>query len=448
MGRADPVFYKLKEKKLNKKLIVLATLLAVKSAFAQTAPSSIEVYGILDIGIGHDTHALSEDSNFATGMAPVITKTADHSVTGMFNGGISPSRIGFRGTEDLGDGLKAIFNLETGFNPQFGSFSNGVGSQAGNASSKLTTFSGDSSLSNQLFNRQAYVGLSSKTLGTLTAGRNYSLGYDTVVAYDPMDGSQMFSPLGYSGSYGGGGLTEDYRIDNSLKYKYKADNGINVIGLYKFGGQAGSTSAQSVYQIGAGYDNGPIGAEVVYSKIKDGLSAGNPATQLGTVSLTVADVKSVMAAASYKFENSLRIRGGYQQQKFDNPSNPTLDQGITSVLGYAVSGTVNVTAYNHQKKLDVYFIGASYDITPAFTGNVAFYDVKQNDYSGGACTTGSNVGTCDGHNKFYSLLGVYKLSKRTQLYAGWMYNKVDGGLASGFLHDNNSFIGAGMKHAF
>jgi GBP family porin len=429
---------------LNKKLVVLAMLLAVKSAFAQSSPSSIEMYGIIDIGVGHDSHALSEDSNFPTGMAPVITKTANSSVTGMFNGGVSPSRIGFRGTEDLGDGLKAIFTLETGFNPEFGSFSNGVASVANNTSTKPTTFNGDSSISNQLFNRQAWVGLQSKDWGAIMAGRNYSLGYDVLLNYDPMEGSQMFSPFGYSGSYAGGGYTEDFRIDNSLKYKY-TNSGFNVGVLYKFGGQAGSTSAQSIAQLTAGYENGPFGIQGTYSHIKDALSAGNSAV-LGDVSLTAADTKSYMLAASYKID-AFRVRGGYQRQEFTNPSNPTLDQGLTTVLGYPVTGAVNVTAFNHEKKLDVYFIGLTYDMSANFSGTVAYYQVKQNDYSGGTCT-GSNVSTCAGDNKFYSLLGQYKFSKRTSVYAGYMYNKVSDGLAVGFTHDNNGILGAGIRHAF
>lgn len=433
---------------MNKKLIGLGMMLAVNGAFAQ---SSVTIYGIIDVGVGYSQHSVSADPNFPINMNPVATKFGNHSDTGMFNGGESPSRIGFKGSEDLGGGLNAIFNLETGFNSPNGAISNGVASLASNKSSAPTTVSGDSSLAGQLFNRQANVGLSSSQFGTVTLGRNYSFGYDTLVAYDPMEGSQTFSPLGYSGSYGGGGFTEDYRIDNSIKYKIKF-NGFNVGALYKFGGQAGSTDAQSEYQLNLGYENGPFGIQGTYSKVKDGISAASPADTaaqpLGTVVATVADTTAYMLAASYKLDQ-FRFRGGYERMNFTNPSNPSEDAGITSVLGYPVSGAVNVTAYNHEKNLNVYFAGVTWDVTPTFGATIAAYDVKQNDYSGGTCNaTGTNVASCSGSNRFYSILADYKLSKRTDVYAGYMYNKVAGGFSSGFLYDSNSFFGTGIRHAF
>jgi GBP family porin len=431
---------------LNKKLIGLGMLLAVKGAFAQTAGTpTVDIYGIFDIGVGHSQHSLSEDPDFPVNMNPIATKYGNNADTGMFNGGLSPSRIGFKGSEDLGGGLKAVFTLETGFNSPDGVISNGVESLTTNTSKTPTTVAADSSLAGQLFNRQANAGLSSSQWGTVTLGRNYSLGYDTLLVYDPMEGSQTFSPFGYSGSYAGGGFTEDFRIDNSIKYKFQS-NGFNFGALYKFGGQAGSTDAQSEFQLTLGYENGPFGVQGTYSAVKDGLSAGSSST-LGAVSLTVADTTSYMLAASYKMD-PFRLRGGYERIDFDNPSNPALDAGITSVLGYPVTGAVNVTAYTFEKQYDVWFAGLTYDVTSAFSTTIAYYDIKQNNYSNGACTTGVNVSTCSGSNTFYSILADYKFSKRTHLYGGYMYNKVEGGFSSGFLNDSNGFFGIGIKHAF
>ena len=427
------------------KFIGLCLCFTGQMAFAQSAsPTSIELYGIFDIGVGHSQHSLSEDSNFPILMSPVATKLGNSGDTGMFNGGLSPSRIGFKGSEDLGDGLRAVFTLETGFNSPNGVISNGVASLANNQSKTQSTVSADSSLAGQLFNREANAGLSSSDWGTITFGRNYSFGYDTLVQYDPMEGSQTFSPFGYSGSYGGGGSTEDYRIDNSIKYKFQS-NGVKVGALYKLGGQTGSTDAQSEFQLNLGYEYGPFGIMGTYSAVKDAIFSTNSNT-VGAVNITVADTTSYMLAASYKVDQ-WRVRGGYERIEFDNPSNPTLDAGITSVLGYPV-GTISTTAYTFEKQFDVYFVGVTYEVTPQFNATVAFYDVKQNDYSNGACTTGVNVATCSGTNKFYSVLGDYKLSKRTHLYAGYMYNQVAGGFSSGFLNDSNSFFGAGMKHSF
>jgi GBP family porin len=430
---------------VNKKLIATCLCLTAQAAFGQTtSPTSIEIYGVFDIGVGHSQHSLSEDSNFPILMNPVATKFGNSSDTGMFNGGLSPSRIGFRGAEDLGGGLKAIFTLETGFNSPDGVISNGVGSLANNPAKAQSTVSADSSLAGQLFNREANAGLSSPEWGSVTFGRNYSFGYDTLVLFDPMEASQTFSPFGYSGSYGGGGSTEDYRIDNSIKYKIKL-NGFNFGALYKLGGQAGSTDAQSEFQMNLGYEYGSFAVSGTYSAVKDAIFATNSNT-IGAVNITVADTTSYMLAASYKLDQ-WRLRGGYERIDFDNPSNAALDAGINNVLGYPV-GTISTTAYTFEKQFNFYFAGVTYDVTPQFGATIAFYDVKQNDYSNGACTTGTNVATCSGSNKFYSLLGDYKFSKRTHLYAGYMYNQVSGGFSSGFLNDSNNFFGVGIKHSF
>jgi predicted porin len=430
-------------------LLGLGIAFASTGAFAQSSgSSSVEVYGAFDIGVGHSQYALSNDSNFAVGIGPVVTHYATQAVTGMFNGGLGGSNFGIKGAEDLGSGWKAIFKLESGINAFDGTLSNGVASVANNlAGAKQVTSNGDSSLAGQLFNREATVGLSSSQYGTFTFGRNNTLGYDALIAYDVMGGSYVFSPFGYSGSYGGGGFTEDYRIDNSVKYRYRADNGLNFGALYKFGGQAGSSSAQSEWQFTLGYTNGPLSVQGLYSSVHDGISATNSST-LGDIAITVADTTAYMLSASYQFDQ-LKVSGGYERMDFNNPSNPVLDASIGNVFGYTVSGTPNTTAYTIEKQLDVYFAGLSYAFTPTTTGAIAYYDVHQNDYSGGACSASDTVSSkCAGNNKFWSLMGTYKFSKRTTVYAGYLYSEVDGGYSSGFVHDNNNFFGTGIRHTF
>ncbi|HEX7641942.1 MAG TPA: porin [Burkholderiaceae bacterium] len=433
---------------MKKTTIALGLCLAGGAANAQTADgTNVQMYGAFDIGVGYSQHSLSQDYNFPVGVNPVITHFADNAVTGMFNGGIGGSNIGFKGTEDLGGGLKATFKLEAGFNSFDGALNNGVASVADNPSSKQITANGDSSLAGQLFNREATVGLSSSNWGSIAFGRNNSLGYDALIAYDVMGGSYVFSPFGYFGSYGAGGFTEDYRVDNSVKYRLKLDNGFNVGALYKLGGQAGASSAQSELQLTAGYDVGRFSVQGLYSKTNDAISASNSAT-MGAVALTVTDNTAYMLGLAYKGDG-WKVSGGYERLLYQNPSNPAADMLITSVFGVPVAGTPSVTAYTIEKRLNVYFAGVSYDLTPALTLAGAAYDIEQNDYSGGLCVASDTASfKCSGSNTFYSLMGTYKLSKRSQLYAGYQYSKVDGGYAAGFLHDSNSFLGIGMRHAF
>ena len=437
---------------VNKKLIGLGMLLAVKGAFAQSTGSSVEIYGVFDIGVGHSQNALSDDGNYTLGMQTAATKAgalAGTPVTGMFNGGLGGSYLGFKGSEDLGGGLKAVFKMESAFNSFDGVLSNGVASVVNNPSGKQTTINGDSSFAGQLFNREADVGLSSTEWGTVLFGRTNSLGYEALVAYDPLGGSYEFSPFGYSGSYGAGGFTEDYRLDDSIRYTFKADNGLNFGALYKFGGQAGSIDAQSEYQFTAGYNSGAFGIQALYSSTHDAISATNSSTG-GNVNISVADNTAFILASSYQF-NQLRLSGGYEQIDFNNPSNAALDKNISTALGYPV-GTVNTNAFPNEKRLDIYFAGLKYDITPAMSGTVAYYDIKQNDYTVGGClsTTATPASTCSGDSKWLSFLGVYKLSKRTQIYAGWMHNALSGGFASGITNTNtaNNFFGTGFRHSF
>ncbi len=287
-------------------------MFASGAATAQTASgTSIEIYGLIDVGVGTVQHSLSVDPNFPFGVNPVTpTKTSvGNSVSGMFNGAVSDSRWGIRGTEDLGDGLKAFFMLEQGFNAPSGSLNNGTASLASN-SPTASSVSANTSLNGQFFNRQAIVGLSDATLGSISAGRNYGPIFDIVVGYDPVQAADLFSPLGFSGTYGGGGgVSEDTRIDNSLKYKNKIGD-VNFGGFYKFGGVSGNSTAQSGYGFNIGYESGPFGIQAAYEQFTDALKTGN-STVAGDINLTNYNTDAVFVAAKYQFGDAT-IRGGYE----------------------------------------------------------------------------------------------------------------------------------------
>jgi hypothetical protein len=104
-------------------------------------------------------------------------------------GGMFPSRLGFRGSEDLGGGLKAIFTLETG----------------------VYVDTGTSGQGNRLFGRQAWVGLAGNW-GQLTLGRNYNM------LYNSMPEVEIIGPTQYGlGSLDAG--IPNGRTDNSVAYK-------------------------------------------------------------------------------------------------------------------------------------------------------------------------------------------------------------------------------------
>ena len=125
---------------MNKTLIVAAA--AASFATVAHAQSSVTLYGVLDAGITYQSN--------------VRTASGQGKSRFSMGSGIDQSRFGLRGSEDLGGGLKAIFTLESGFNIGNGKFANGNGG---------------------MFNRQAFVGLSSQ-YGTVTLGKQYDATQD------------------------------------------------------------------------------------------------------------------------------------------------------------------------------------------------------------------------------------------------------------------------------
>lgn len=242
--------------------------LAVMGAFAGAAyaQSSVTVYGIVDLGF--DSTSNGADTNGRT--------------NGIKSGGQSASRIGFKGTEDLGNGLKALFQLEATIQADTGAaFGNG-------------------------FNRFATVGLQSQTFGTVLLGRQTSVIKD---AYDQID------PFGDSGTianiskiFFNGTLDGDAgRISNSVKYQSNSFAGFKGSAAYGFGETAGSTSANSNFGLGLGYANGPLNVQYGYHNADT--------TTAGTL-VPVSKNKLHFVGATYDF-GILKLHGAFADTKVD-----------------------------------------------------------------------------------------------------------------------------------
>jgi len=154
------------------------------------AQSSVSVYGLIDGAVEHYTNADAAGNG--------VTRSPS------LGGGMFPSRIGFKGSEDLGGGLKAIFTLENGFAPDSGTLNQG----------------------GRLFGRQAWVGLAG-SWGQVTIGRNYNMLYVSSFDVDTFGPSQ----------YGVGALdpaVPNGRSDNSIAYK-GTFNGVTLGATYSLG---------------------------------------------------------------------------------------------------------------------------------------------------------------------------------------------------------------------
>jgi len=435
---------------MNKKIIgiSIAMLFAANGAYAQsTNGSSVELYGVLDAAIANVEYSLAADPNFPATVNPVsATKTAvSQSTTAMINGGISPSRWGIRGTEDLGGGLKAIFNLDSYFNLNSGSLSNAGASLANNRNATTGTVSAPSSLNGQLFNDQAWVGLSDESFGTLTFGRQWSAMGEILRNYDAVQDAQLFSPLGFSGTYAGGGLTENKRQDNSIKYVNKFGD-FNVIGMAKLGGVAGSSSAGSSYGIGGGYEAYGFGVQLAYQQSKDTLTATN-APLANDVNVTNYDTTSYMLAAKYAFGDA-KVTGGYESYTLKAPSDPFVALGTSTYYGYAIDAATNFSGDN--RTTHVFWLGGDYNFTPAFNLALGFYDIapqQSGDYA--AVAAAAPKGQGNGNIYEYSVLADYHFSKRTDAYLGLMYSQYKGDQYPSDVYNTSNYIYAvGMRTKF
>lgn len=204
---------------MKKNLIAVAALALLSGA--AMAQSSVTVYGNIDLGL-------------------LTQKNAGNGSTQVYNGGISPSIWGFRGAEDLGDGLKVSFNLESHFSADTG---------AGTA-----TF----------FRRQSNVSFSSPNMGALTLGNMYSPAVLAFAATDPRGLRENFSGL-YPWAYNSGALTAGNNgnndvgvfIQNAIAYS----NTLGPVGLS--GAYSVSETKGSVVSLGLTY-SGPLSLSAAY----------------------------------------------------------------------------------------------------------------------------------------------------------------------------------------
>src|SRR5580704_7062475 len=180
----------------------------------------ITLYGAYDVGVGWVSHGLPENATNYEGESLVNRNGYQHRFVVAPNN-LQQTGLGIRGKEEFLPGWSVVFNLSTGINPQSGRLSDMPQTNVTNNGLPRASYSitGDGARAGQPFNDEFYGGISSKDFGTLTFGRQRSLGTDTMLQYDPAAGSYDFSYIGYNGTMAGGGDTEDTRWDNALKYR-------------------------------------------------------------------------------------------------------------------------------------------------------------------------------------------------------------------------------------
>ena len=449
---------------MKKSLLAIAAMTAF--AGAAQAQSSVTVYGIIDVGVMGATNSPNLNATpWGVSGTPYVTSTIKTVNTsgqafGMMTGGESMSRLGFKGSEDLGGGTKAIFTLEQGFSPSTGELGNTgmVGQGAGSAN-----ISGDTSLQGQLFNRGAFVGLSNDKFGTLTAGRQQNLMLDNIGNYDPVTAFAV-SPLQYAGSYGGAGRTDEARVNGALKYVWKS-NGFNANLLYAPGGVAGQASMNTTTGAQVGWENAKYGVQAIASHTTDAMNLANEANTATVINgylNTVVNTTAYQLTAKWAPVDALWIKGGYERELIGTPSNFQNYNYTTTTGGVPLTNRAGITNYG----VNVFWLGAQYQVTPAIKVSAGYY------YAGtpaagsqAGCANPASLsafssysGGCTGTAQYEALSVDYSLSKRTNLYAllgnttltggqKYSYATVVGGATTSTLSGQQTY-GIGVRHSF
>ncbi|WP_321927425.1 porin [Paraburkholderia guartelaensis] len=380
---------------------LLAAAISIAFATLAHAQSSITLYGLIDVGIVYANNA------------------GGHSQYQMSSGNIQGSRWGLRGNEDLGGGLKALFVLENGFNVATGKLGQG----------------GDE------FGRQAYVGLSSANLGTITFGRQY----DSVTDFTYMfEAANVWSP--YFGAHPGDldNLNGTNRVNNAIKYKSLSYGGFTFGGVYSLGGVAGDFTRNQIWSLGANYTRGPLVLGVSYLNARDPNYSyfGNNSTSSTTASnMTSSRVYSGYASAKTQQIIVAGAQYTYEAATFGVTYSNTQFKDIGALAGLPATGADgdakfhNVEANFRYQLTPALLLGAAYDYTKGYGVNGATYH--------------------------QGVIGAdYFLSKRTDLYVDAVYQHASGTDSTGekavaninFLTasttQNQAMAIVGMRHRF
>ncbi|WP_321793656.1 porin [Burkholderia pyrrocinia] len=360
------------------KKLVLGALCALFGTSAVYAQSSVTLYGLLDVGLT----ALSNQSG--------------HRNVVMDTGVLVPNLFGLRGAEDLGGGLKAIFQLE-------GQFEVGTGGLDGN-----------------LFGRQAWVGLEDDRWGRLTLGNQYDYMFTSLSEHrlgpelpyvsltnlrqGPFDA--LGKPLVPSGDFDFDRTAGAQRMANSVRYQAPIIDGLTVGAMYGFGNQAGSVGNQNAYSFGADYSQSNFSIDAAYTMVKyAAINNGDSGIR------------------NFGFGGRIAVLKGWADALYTNMRNTFT--GAT---------------------IDAFEVGGTYPLLPLTTIALAYEYMKGNDVLENNKAQQVNL-TLD-----------YTLSKRSDVYvsAAYQHASGDGNTATAWILDtagpsstgNQTILRVGLRHFF
>jgi predicted porin len=329
---------------MKKSLIALAVLAASGVASAQ---STVTLYGLVDAYVG----AIKTGGGTATAITNGVVNS----------GGFQTSRFGFKGSEDLGGGLKANFLLEGGFGVDNG------------ASGGYTNVAGTTTATN-LFSRQSYVGFSGG-FGEVKIGKMWTAYDDQVGAGLAAFNANQFVPTANvwvsSNAYNG-------NPGNSIYYSTPDFGGFTAAASYSLGeNKAPGVKAGKIAAFNVAYSGGPVFASLAYqSEQPTGAATTTKFTEIngsydfGVAKLLAAygHVKGAVHTKEYQvgvdvpLGSALTISGGYAHSKDENTA-PVADvtrKGFGVAGLYALSKRTNLYVGAQNNKSTNVAVGKGY----------------------------------------------------------------------------------------
>ncbi|HEU4843026.1 MAG TPA: porin, partial [Burkholderiaceae bacterium] len=288
----------------------------------------------------------------------------------------------FKGTEDLGGGLNAVFVLESGV--------------------KVDT--GASDVAGSIANRQSYVGLVSKEAGALTLGRQYTPYYETL-----RDVADPFG-LGLAGTAKNlfPAVGVQTRNSNAVVYKTPSLNGVQAAVSYSAGEQAGNASAGRQLGASIGYANGPLNVSFAYnSKNTDTASLSN---DIGHNALLAVNYDFNVAKAFFAYGKD---KGSFSAELPNATAFSTLPvaastdsndilAGVTAPVGPAGTLMASFIRKNDKQSFnrdaDQWAIGYSHALSKRTSTYVAYAKIKNKN--GASYTVGNNTEAGTGDKAF------------------------------------------------
>jgi len=336
--------------------------------------TSVTLYGIVDLALAHQSSQTTLGSD--SGGKPA---------TKILNGVWAGSRLGLKGSQDVGGGTSALFVLEAGYSPS----------------------SGGQQYTNALFGRQSWVGLTNPAYGTLSAGRQYTAYYLLIAPYSPT--------TWLTGAFGAhpGDLDQMdtlYRANNTIMYMSPTLNGLKFGGSYSISGLAGSLGRGSTWSGAAQFTSGAFGATAAITKLNNSTPGGGA---FGADSTSTAGGEQGVSA----------LTNGYQTA--------SAQQRAAVASGYRFTSTLDATATLSNVRY-IPSSGSTYRQTAVF--NTAGLTLHWKAFpswnlSGGLSETRAKAANGISDAARYhqlTLAQYYELSERAGLYLLQAYQRASG----------------------